>query len=78
MPAAEAVLQCFESQFRSARIRHDHITQAQLLEAFAQMKPIAPPELRDAFERAKPIVLKLAERIHVVANNGPITLRVGK
>jgi hypothetical protein len=41
-------------------IRHDRITEAQLLEAFAQMKPIALVELRDAFERAKPVVLKLA------------------
>jgi hypothetical protein len=41
-------------------IRHDHITQSQLVEAFSQMKPIAIAELREAFERAKPIVLNLA------------------
>jgi len=41
-------------------IRHDRIAEAQLLEAFAQMKPIELLELRDAFARAKPTVLKLA------------------
>ena len=41
-------------------IRHDGITEAQLLEAFTQMKPIELVELRDAFIRAKPTVLKLA------------------
>jgi hypothetical protein len=41
-------------------IRHDRITEMQLQEAFAQMKPIALVELRDAFERARPLVLKLA------------------
>ncbi len=44
-------------------IRHDRVTEPQLLDAFAQMKPIAPVELRDAFERAKPLVLKLARGI---------------
>lgn len=41
-------------------IRHDRITEAQLLEAFTQMKPIELVELRDAFAKAKPIVLKFA------------------
>ena len=41
-------------------IRHDRITEPQLREALAQMKPIELVELRDAFERAKPVVLKLA------------------
>lgn len=41
-------------------IRHDRITEPQLVEAFSQMKPITLVELRDAFERAKPIVLNLA------------------
>ena len=41
-------------------IRHDRISEAQLVEAFSQMQPIALAELRDAFERAKPIVLNLA------------------
>ena len=41
-------------------IRHDRITEPQLVEAFSQMNPIALVELRDAFERAKPVVLNLA------------------
>ena len=41
-------------------IRHDRLTEEQLLEAFAQMKPIALVELRDAFARARPLVLELA------------------
>jgi hypothetical protein len=41
-------------------IRHDHITETQLLEAFAQMKPIELVELRDAFAKAKPGVLQFA------------------
>jgi hypothetical protein len=41
-------------------IRHDHITELQLIEAFSQMNPIALAELREAFERAKPLVLRLA------------------
>ncbi len=43
-------------------IQHDRITEAQLLEAFSQMKPIELAELRDAFERAKPVVLGLARQ----------------
>jgi hypothetical protein len=39
---------------------HDRITKFQLLEAFSQMKPIELGELREAFGRAKPIILKLA------------------
>ena len=41
-------------------IRHDRITEAQLAEAFAQMKPIGLVELRDAFAKAEPMVLKCA------------------
>jgi hypothetical protein len=41
-------------------IRHDRITEAQLFEAFSNMKPIALAELRDAFEQAKPVVLTFA------------------
>ena len=41
-------------------IRHDRITEGQLLEAFTQMRPIELVELRDAFAKAKPIVLKVA------------------
>ena len=44
-------------------IRHDHITQSQLLEAFSQMKPIELVELRDAFAKAKPIILRLAHEV---------------
>jgi hypothetical protein len=40
-------------------IRHDRITEPQLLEAFSQMKPIELAELRDAFAKAKPFVLKM-------------------
>jgi hypothetical protein len=42
-------------------IRHDRITEAELLEAFSQMKPIELVELRDAFGRAKPLVLNMAK-----------------
>lgn len=41
-------------------IRHDRITESQLLEAFSQMKPIELAELRDAFAKAKPMVLRVA------------------
>jgi len=41
-------------------IRHDRITEAQMLDAFAQMKPIELVELRDAFTKARPIVLNFA------------------
>lgn len=44
-------------------IRHDRITESQLVEAFAQMKPIDLVELRDAFAKAKPIVLKVAREV---------------
>jgi hypothetical protein len=40
-------------------IRHDRITELQLLEAFSRMKPIQLDELRDALKRAKPAGLKL-------------------
>jgi len=41
-------------------IRHDRLTEAQLREAFTQMKPIELVELRDAFAKAKPMVLQFA------------------
>ncbi len=41
-------------------IRHDAITERQMVDAFSQMKPIELVELRDAFERAKPAVLALS------------------
>ena len=44
-------------------IRHDRISETQIMEAFAKMKPIELIELRDAFAWAKPIVLKLAREI---------------
>ena len=44
-------------------IQHDRISEAQLIEAFSQMKPIELVELRDAFARAKPLVLKFAREI---------------
>jgi hypothetical protein len=44
-------------------IRHDHISEAQLLEGFAQMKAIKLSELREAFAKAKPIVLRFASEI---------------
>ncbi|MSU58499.1 MAG: hypothetical protein EXS35_10030 [Pedosphaera sp.] len=42
-------------------IRHDRITEAQMLDAFAQLRPFELVELRDAFNRAKPAVLKFAQ-----------------
>jgi hypothetical protein len=42
-------------------IRHDRITQPQLVEAFSRLKPIGLVELREAFDRAKPTVLHLAQ-----------------
>lgn len=44
-------------------LRHDRISEGKLIEAFEQMKPIELVELREAFARAKPIVLKAAQRI---------------
>jgi hypothetical protein len=44
-------------------IRHDRITEGQLLAAFSQMKPIELVELRDAFARAKPIIMDLARAV---------------
>jgi hypothetical protein len=41
-------------------IRHDKITESQLVDAFSQMNPIELVELRDAFDSAKPVVLRLA------------------
>ena len=41
-------------------IRHDRLSEAQLLEAFAQMKPIELIELREAFSKAQPTVLRIA------------------
>jgi len=42
-------------------IRHDRITESQLLEAFSQMKPVELVELRDAFAKAKPFVQRAAQ-----------------
>jgi len=44
-------------------IRHDRISETQLLEAFSQMQPIELVELRDAFARATPIIMKLVRDI---------------
>ena len=41
-------------------IKHDHITKAQLLQAFSEINPIDLIELQDAFDRARPVVLKMA------------------
>lgn len=41
-------------------IRHDRITEEQLLSAFSQMKPIELVELRDAFAAARPRILEMA------------------
>jgi hypothetical protein len=43
-------------------IRHDRITESQLLEAFSQMKPIEMAELREAFAKAKPVVLTMVRK----------------
>lgn len=44
-------------------IRQDRITEAQLRQAFLEMNPVELVELRDAFDLAKPIVLKLAREV---------------
>jgi hypothetical protein len=44
-------------------IRHDRISETQLIKAFSQMKPIELVELRDAFVRARPIIMNLARDI---------------
>ena len=41
-------------------VRHDRLTEAQLLEAFAEMKRVELVELREAFAKARPLVLKFA------------------
>lgn len=41
-------------------IRHDHITESQLIESFSQMNAIDLVELQDAFAKARPTILKLA------------------
>ena len=41
-------------------IHHNRIGETQLLEAFSQMGPIELPELRDAFAKAKPVILEMA------------------
>lgn len=43
-------------------IRHDRITESQLLEAFPQMKPIELLELRDAFAKPRPVILQFARQ----------------
>ena len=40
-------------------ICYDRITESQILAAFSEMKPIELVKLRDAFEKAKPIILRL-------------------
>ena len=44
-------------------IRYDRITESQLAAAFSQMKPIELVELREAFAKAKPIILRLAREV---------------
>lgn len=44
-------------------IRHDRIGEVELIEAFSCMKPVELTELRDAFAKAKPLVLKIAREI---------------
>ena len=46
-------------------IRYDRISESQLLEAFSQMKPIELVELRDAFAKAEPIILRLAREANL-------------
>jgi hypothetical protein len=41
-------------------IRHDAITEVQLIDAFSQMKPIELTELCESFAKAKPIILTIA------------------
>ncbi len=52
-----------EQDMEDARflINHDRITREQLIEAFAMANLTDTVELHDAFERAKPIVLEIAE-----------------
>jgi len=45
-------------------LRHDNITDGQLVEAFSQMKTIELAELHEAFVKAKPLVLEMA-RNHI-------------
>jgi hypothetical protein len=42
-------------------IEHDGISKSQLEDAFAQMNPINLVELREAFNRAKPLILEMAK-----------------
>ena len=44
-------------------IRYDRITESQLGAAFSQMKPVELVELREAFAKAKPIILRLAREV---------------
>lgn len=44
-------------------IRHDGITESQILTAFSEMKPIEPVELQGAFAKAKPTILALAREV---------------
>lgn len=44
-------------------IRHDRISEIQLVNAFQQMNSIELMELREAFEKAKPMVLKFAREV---------------
>lgn len=42
-------------------IGHDRISETQLLDAFSAMNPINLPELRETFQKAKPIILTFAQ-----------------
>jgi len=53
-------------------IRHDRITEAQLTEAFGEMRPIGLVELQDAFAKAKPIVLGFARSVSNSSTGDPI------
>jgi hypothetical protein len=44
-------------------LRHDQVSENQILEAFDQIRPIELPELRVAFARAKPIVLHMVRGV---------------
>lgn len=53
-------------------IRHDRISEQRLLEAFAEMKPVTLVELRDAFAKARPLVLEMVRAVAAEpANDAP-------
>lgn len=45
-------------------VRQDMITKSQLIQAFIEMKPIELEEFQEAFNRAKPLFLNIAETIN--------------